>query len=278
MIDIVSVVFGEELPILSCQAQSLDLYCQDLGIRNIFVMVNEPNLSSKIDVAWWGSLGDRVVLLPREAFDVSWLENGWVNQQLLKMLGAALSQNTWSMILDAKTVITQPLTQDRLLTAEGKIKLGWIPTIEVFAPAQRIANEIFQSKNDQTLAPAGVPFFFHNQSVREMINDLESRTQQDFKSWFLAQGLLTEFVLYSTWTSIDTSRKALYDAPSLEFRVCNICHSVVDSFDDLIGLHDDTTVSLSIHRRAWHKLSTKQKEIFRDRLVACGISRAGELP
>lgn len=277
MIDIVTVVFGEELPILSCQAQSLDLYCQNLDTHNIFVMLNEPDLAKKIDLDWWGSMAHKVRLVPRETFAVEWWVDGWVNQQLLKMLGSTLSQNVWSMVLDAKTIISNPLSTQQLLTDRNQIKIGWMPTISVFQPAQDIANRLWNSDNALTLIPGGVPFFFHNECMRSMIQDIESRKQQDFKSWFLAQGKLTEFVLYSTWISTDQERKNLYANDNYLFTTQNICHSDAGQLDQMIQRIDDHAVSISIHRRAWSALSPSQKTLFRQKLLARGISRAETL-
>ena len=39
-VDLVSIVFREELQILKTQAQSIDLYLDNIGTRSIFVIVN----------------------------------------------------------------------------------------------------------------------------------------------------------------------------------------------------------------------------------------------
>jgi hypothetical protein len=41
MIDIVTVVFEQEIPVLRAQAQSIALNCQRIGIRNIYVVLND---------------------------------------------------------------------------------------------------------------------------------------------------------------------------------------------------------------------------------------------
>lgn len=278
MIDIITVVFGEELPILSCQAQSIDLYCQDLGIEQIFVMVNESNLADEIDLSWYGSLADKVRIVPRETFQVTWPDNGWLNQQLLKILGGSMSRNTWSMVLDAKTVLTRSFTKDQLLTDQGQAKFGWIPIKEVFHPARDIANKLFDSDNGKILSPSGVPFFFHNESIRSMIDYVESKTQEDFKSWFLDRGMLTEFVLYSAWIALDPARRNLYTGTDEgTLRICHVCHVFADQFDQIVNAHDDLSHTLSVHRRTWAGLSDDQKQLFRQKLLQKGISRASIL-
>lgn len=281
MIDIVTVIFGEELPIFSCQAQSIDLYCHELGIENIFVMVNEPELATKISTSWFGHLSGKVRVVPRESISNIWCQDGWLNQQALKIMGSAKSQNSWSMILDAKTVLTRPISRTKLLNAQGQSKLGWNgPVPDVFYPAQQIANELLESNHNRCLMPGGVPHFFHNASVRELINFVESKTKQDFVTWFLGQGKLTEFVLYDFWMASDPVRSQWHTntQESDVLNICNICHTQVHDFDNILKTHNESFHTLSVHRRAWANLSGAQKQVFRDRLMAKGITRAANLP
>jgi hypothetical protein len=87
-IDLVTVVFEPELPVLRAQAQSINLYCRDLGIKNIYVIVNDhESVAKQIDPAWWGDMQHRVVIMPRRTFSTNFADNGWVSQQVLKLLG-----------------------------------------------------------------------------------------------------------------------------------------------------------------------------------------------
>ena len=88
MIDIITVVFSEEMPVLRCQAQGIDLYCQNLGVRSIYVMVNDVGISHQIDPAWWGTMANRVRIIPRETFSCDWKNNGWLTQHVLKLQAA----------------------------------------------------------------------------------------------------------------------------------------------------------------------------------------------
>lgn len=279
MIDILSVVFEEELPVLQCQAQSIGIYCKDLDVNKIHVVVNDHNRLD-IDRSWWGDMSDRVEIIPREMFSMDWSVSGWVNQQVLKILGSARSSSTWTVILDAKTIFTKPITKSLLFDLDGRARFGWMHIAGVFSPAKEIANQLIDIENDNILAPAGVPFLFHNQSVRSLVDYCESQTGQDFVTWFLEQGNLTEFVLYSTWIKADPLRQELYAEPprsSEVLAVTHICHSTVDHFDNILADHGKHGHTLSIHRRAWIRLSNKQKEAFRDRLIACGIDKAVKL-
>ena len=77
MIDIVTVVFEPEIPILRAQAQSVALYGQKLGIRNIYVVLNDAEtVASQIDPAWWGPFADSVLIIPRTVFSTAFVDNG----------------------------------------------------------------------------------------------------------------------------------------------------------------------------------------------------------
>lgn len=277
MIDVVTVVFDEELPILKCQAQSIDLYCQHLGIRNIYVMVNQIQ-PIEIDRSWWGSMGHLVRVIARAAYDEPWSGNGWLDQQLLKIYGARQSNNVWSMILDAKTVLTNTITNDLLINKNGQARFDCVPISPVFHPARDISNAVFGTDNDQILMPAGVPFLFHNESIRGMITHVENSTNRAFGRWFLDQGMVTEFVLYSTWILGYPNHQKLYaDSDHCSLNICHCCHVQGDRFDEILDSHDDHSHTLSVHRKVWQGLSSEQKQRFRSRLIACGITTAEHL-
>jgi hypothetical protein len=215
------------------QAQSIDLFCEDLGIKNIYVIVNDQDsLVQQIDTAWWGQFQDRVRILPRSMFSTDYVANGWVSQQVLKLLGAALSHNHWSMILDAKTLITDRMSAEMFVITDCRSTLGRFPIQPVFEPAAKIAGDLFDIKLDHVIAPAGVPFFFHNLTVRQMIAEIENRTGQHFPEWFQQQGMLTEFVLYSGFVQYKyQTLNSMYLGTNTQ-RLCNnVCHSEVDLVD-----------------------------------------------
>jgi hypothetical protein len=124
MIDIVTVVFKQELPILKVQAKSVDLYCKDLDIQTIFVIVNDDDsVVNLIDPGWWGSLQSQVRIIPRSLFACQFVENGWVSQQALKLLASSLSDYTWSIVLDAKTLFVTPMPRLEDRPAVGQLDI-----------------------------------------------------------------------------------------------------------------------------------------------------------
>jgi hypothetical protein len=277
MIDIVTVVFEPEIPVLRAQAQSLALYGQKLGIRNIYVVLNDAEtIATQIDPAWWGPLANSVLVIPRTAFSTPFVENGWVSQQVLKLLAASISYNTYSMILDAKTVLVRELDPDHIVDSAGRIQTGIMPLYPVFAPAKKIVDELFDLDLQRQVGPGGVPCIVHNDTVRMMIADVTLRTKTSFPIWFQNQGVLTEFVLYSAFVQhLCGDIGVLYDQHNSLGGIVNVAHDETDSWSIKINqMRKGETLTVSVHRGAWTKLSAEQQQQYRDLLTQRGIEAA----
>jgi hypothetical protein len=280
MIDFCTVVFQEELPVLRVQAQSIDRYCSGLGLKNIYVLVNDSDsVLDQIDKTWWGQYQNQVQIIPRSVFSTSYVENGWISQQVLKILGASLSYNTWSMVLDAKTLVTDYLSSDMFVTNFQQLTLGIQPIAPVFFNAGQIASDLFGVPVTHVASPAGVPFFFHNHTVRQMIVEIESLTQQSFPKWFQQQGMLTEFILYTGFVQYKHKDLKKIYLNRFQKTLCNnICHSEVRMFDrKLQAARDSRTLTIGVHRHAWTQLTQQQQQAYVDYLVSLGLNSAQQL-
>jgi hypothetical protein len=278
MIDICTVVFRDEIPTLKVQAASLEQYCSKIGIRNIYVVLNDDEaLAAEIDPAWWGSLAQYVLVVPRTTFSTAWVENGWLSQQLFKILTASISYNKWTMVLDAKTMFVRELNLEDLGTPDGRLTVGTLPIYDVFKPAKDIVDQLFGIDMQTQIGPGGVPFFFHNDTVRYMIAEVTERTQQSFPEWFQRQGMLTEFMLYSGYVQHKFGTQNLTEQNALG-NVINICHSEVDQFDSkLASMQNPHTLTVSVHRNAWRELTAEQKNAYRMFLIDRNIIPAHSL-
>ena len=271
-IDLVTVVFEPELPVLRAQAQSINLYCRDLGIKNIYVIVNDHDrVADQIDPAWWGDMQHRVIVLPRRVFSADFVDNGWVSQQVLKLLGAAISFNTWSMALDAKTLFVKPLRFDDLMDSQGRPQTGSLGIQSVFEVSRSRVNRLFNIDVTTQLGPAGVPFMFNTQWVRAMMVDIEQRTGQSFPTWFQQQGSVTEFILYSGYLEFAHATDLLYNTNKCILLPCNLCHSEVAAFDRKFR-EMQHSLTVSIHRNAWTALSSDQQQQYCAFLLQRGIT------
>ena len=280
MIDIVTVVFSAELPILRVQAQSIHRYCSGLGLKNIYVLVNDSDIVlDQIDKTWWGQYQNQVQLIPRSIFSTSYVENGWVSQQVLKILGASLSYNTWTMALDAKTLIIDHLESDMFVTNSQQSTLGIQSIAPVFSNSGQIASNLFGMPVTHVASPAGVPFFFHNHTIRQMIAEIESLTQHSFPKWFQQQGMLTEFILYTGFVQYKHKDLNKIYLDQFQRKLCNnICHSEVSMFDKKLQMaQDDRPLTIGLHRHAWTQLTPQQQQAYVDYLDSLGLNWAQDL-
>lgn len=279
MIDLCTVVFRDEIATLKFQAQSVDLYCQQLNIRNIYVVVNDDeSVINQIDPGWWGSLASRVLVVPRTAFSTAWVENGWLSQQLFKMLAASISYNEFTMVLDAKTIFVRNLDPATLVNAQGKITVGQLDIYPVFEPARQIVNQLFNIQCNKQQGPGGVPFLFNNNTVRGMIVEVTERTQQQFPQWFQSQGMLTEFMLYSGYVQYCHGSLDSAVAENRMGMVVNVSHDETPQWNNkLTAMSSPNVLTVSVHRHAWPKLSQEQKQQYRDFLNTRGITLAWQM-
>ena len=278
MIDIVTVVFKDELPILKVQAESVDLYCKELGIKTIFVIVNdEDSVANQIDSAWWGSLSNCVKIIPRSFFKYNFVENGWVSQQVLKVLASALSTNQFSMILDAKTIFVKTTTLD-LLLPDGKMAGGLYKIQEVFSTSARIVGELFNVVVDRNGGLSGVPFIFNTNDIHGMIAEIESRTNDSFPNWFQDQGMVTEYILYVGYCIYRYGNLDKIYSLTVPYQVVNLCHSQTGIISNkLLEMSEPGSLTVSVHRRAWTVMTTEQQHIYKQLLVDRGIKTAEDL-
>lgn len=279
MFDICTVVFKEDIRSLQVQAESIHKYCKDIGIRNIYVVVNDDEyLLEQIFLSWWKDFTPNVFLIPRTMFSTAWVNNGWVSQQVFKLLTASISYNVYTLVLDAKTIITKELTKKILIDQDGRPRVGRTPLYPVFESSQKICEQTWNIKMHEQLGPGGVPFVLHNDTVRCMIAETTALTNVPFPLWFQSQGTLTEFMFYSAYVQARYgSLDALYSPESSIFPV-NVCHSEFEIFDSkLEQMRHPNVTSVSVHRDTWARLSPEQKTAFQTHLLDRGLWQSYDL-
>ena len=104
-----------------------------------------------------------------------------------------------------------------------------------------------------------------------MIQEVQSRTGQDFAAWFQDQGMITEFILYSGYVLFSQgSFDKIYNVNSAVVVPCNLCHSEVAAFDRKFSQMSQAT-TVSVHRMAWQQLSDQQRDQYTNFLSQRGI-------
>lgn len=260
MLDLITVVFQEELNLLRIQAESIHKYISDNNINSITVIVNDKdNVASLIDSAWWKSHQHKVKIKPYSSYNYVSRINGWENQQLLKLLAASESSSKWAMVLDAKTWFIQPLDANKLFDAYGKPCVGSAGISPHFKSSQQFVERYYNVRMPDIIGPAGVPFLFESATVRDMIDEIPG-----FIEWFQTNvrypNLITEFHLYSGYVlSKYNDYKYLYNNTRY-YDAVNIADWEADNFDAIYSnlISNDRVLTASIHRRAYSKLAESQ--------------------
>jgi hypothetical protein len=277
MTNLITVVFDEELPILKTQAQSIDLYMDNDVVDQILIVVNDQDhVASKIESTWWGKFQDRVCVIPKKNFCTQFHSHGWYSQQLLKLLAAASCYNPWSLILDAKTLFVKPITKSMLFDKDLRACVGRsLPIAPVFVPAQTKTQNLFGIELPDVLSPAGVPFFFHNNTVRDLISTVENMTNQSFAEWFTQNTDLTEFILYSGFVTYKFKNfDTLYNQITASLRCMNVAHFEINVFEEKWQeiKNNPQFTTVSVHRHAWSQLTPQQQQNYRDFLSSKGLT------
>jgi hypothetical protein len=154
--------------------------------------------------------------------------------------------------------------------------VGQLDIYPVFERSQQIVNQLFDISLTKQLGPGGVPFVLNNRAVRAMIAEVEDKTATSFPEWFQAQGMLTEFILYSGYVHLHGGFDKLYNVGTNAIIPVNICHSEVAAFDRKFNeMHNALTVS--IHRAAWTELTAEQHQQYQHFLIDRGIIAAWKL-
>jgi hypothetical protein len=141
MIDLVTVVFQAELPLLEIQAKSISQYVDPQDINQITVVVNDhDSVGGMIDPSWWGIHASQVKILPYSDYQYISRVNGWENQQLIKLLAASRATSSWSMVLDAKTWFVRKLEMHQLFDEVGRACTGRCNVFPEFESVNNLLN------------------------------------------------------------------------------------------------------------------------------------------
>ena len=270
MIDIITVVFQQELYYLEIQARSIEQYIDSDRIGKIFVVVNDnDSVCNLVDKNWWGNNSHKVIVIPRTRFGVREQLHGWDSQQLYKLFGASIAASKWSMCLDAKTWFVQNLDFDKMFDSTGRVNLRSFPTIPVFKPAETFVETFYKIESKEVIGPGGVPFFFHTQTMIDLIKDLEDNHQITLIDFFsknvMSPVFLTEFMLYSGFVKYKYGSHNILYSQNQYYSVTNLADFQKYEFDKIfVQMQDPNNLTASIHRRVYQYLTEKQLQTWVD--------------
>lgn len=265
MIDLITVVYRPEIPYLEIQAKSIENNFTEDQIKTIYIVVNDDDsVVNQIDKSWYGKFANRVVIYPYSIFGYVNRVGGWDNQQLCKILAAARSTCEWSVVLDAKTFFVKRCKTELLFDNSNRACTNLLKPLPVFESAKTFTEKLYNIELDHIIGPGGVPFLFHTDTVKSMIDDTEKLTKQTFIEFFQSNvcypNLITEFYLYSAYVKYKYKKYDTLYAQKQPWNCVNIADWEVENFDQLFSLMQKfLTLTVSIASKSWVLLKPEQK-------------------
>ena len=177
---------------------------------------------------------------------------------MCKILASARSKTEWSVVLDAKTFFAKPFVIGRLFDG-GKPCVGQIPVVNHWEDAKMFLQDFYDIKLESMIGPGGVPFFFHNDTVREMIQSIEN-----FNNWFQEKlyensaphkTLVTEFMLYSAFVMKKYGNYTSLYSEKSEVTAFNVSDWEADKFEQIFSTRAHT---VSVAEKTKRLLSSEQ--------------------
>lgn len=265
MIDLITVVYRPEIPYLEIQAKSIENNFTEDQIKTIYIVVNDDDsVVNQIDKSWYGKFADRVVIYPYSIFGYVNRVGGWDNQQLCKILAAARSTCVWSVVLDAKTFFVKKCKTELLFDNSNRACTNLLKPLPVFESAKTFTEKLYDIELDHIIGPGGVPFLFHTDTVKSMIDDTEKLTKQTFIEFFQSNvcypNLITEFYLYSAYVKYKYKKYDTLYAQKQPWNCVNIADWEIENFDQLFSLMQKfLTLTVSVASKSWVLLKPEQK-------------------
>jgi len=263
--DLLTVVFRDEIHLIKTQARSIDQYFNPNDISTIKIIVNDSaDVAELIDPAWWGQHQSKVNI---ELRSFKCVVNGWESQQLCKLLGAANSNSTWSMALDAKTWFIQPVELSKLFDSQGRARNKSVPLSDHFLSSKNFVKQFYGVDLNKIIGPGGVPFLFHVDTVRELVNSIDNFVDF-FQTNVKYPNLLAEFYLYSGYVlSKYKTYDILYNQDDPYYVNFNVAHNESEKMDEFYKYITPNLLTASIHRNAYPLLTENQLKTWHDLLI-----------
>jgi len=208
-LDVVTVVFNDELRLLKLQARSMGRYLDPTLVGSIYVIVNDrrPAVVRAFFLEHilpeYGSLKHKVrFLLHDDVWQTRNRRFGWQSQQALKLIAARQVKADSYLILDAKNHFVRPVQSDAFFAPDGRLRSHLYLMVPKFQQAFAAACDLFGLPGDHNgpCLPTTTPFLADRQLVTDMLQTIEARVGQPFEHYFMqAKGRYTEFSLYSAF-------------------------------------------------------------------------------
>lgn len=257
-IDIVTVCFDDDLPLMWLQARSLRLFMDQRAINRIHLISNSNSPEFEIALRGtvlpeYGYLRERVSIRHvSEYFPDSFVHGGWETQQVIKLLVSRHVSTDHYLILDAKNHFIRPTTLRSFFTEDGRAISVMSP--HGFTDRLNAGRRLFGLENvtsEFPTMPVTTPYVAFTSMIREMIEEIETQHGCPFHQTFL-EHRLAEFHLIFSYLCKTNSVEKFYAFDHDQATVSIWPHHSDQDIMRIIGGLDDWSgiVALGCHRMA----------------------------
>lgn len=259
-VDFVTVVYEHDIFSMKLQARSVARNFRADDIGRIFIIVNELapeycySLLQRHVLPEYGRLISKIEIIPMTRMMRPHVRiSGLKSQQALKLLASRLVGSRFYVALDAKNHLIQPSALESVVDLKSK-KARTHKNRRNRAPDKALmeALEYFQATPTDFELPSTAPFTFHAASVRQMIDEIETREGAHFDDFMLDRGWgFTEYSLYFAYLlTKETGPGELYRFASRNAAlIARRAPAEGDAFNEFIdGLEANPVMTLGIHR------------------------------
>lgn len=278
-IDFLTVVYKPEVDLLINQGASFDLRVDSENVGNIFIMINDQDESIKYQIqpSWYKKHADKVKILTRQ--DINYLpgpqEDGWHTQQMVKLLGTAVSNNEWLIVIDSKTWFARDFKIDELFE-NNKAKCNLMVCNDWFKPGTEKFGKMLGIETSSCIWPNGVPHFMRPEVNRQMMNYVSQLTSQPFQTFFesnnKSKDMITEFICYDVYCQWSGDYEKYYIDHQTTTHVKNLADWELENFDQWVNrLNIDNPLTVSIKGEAFKKMTAEQRDKWHHYLSTIGL-------
>jgi len=214
----VTVAHEADWGVLALQARSMNLYLPaDLAAEIIVVDNSSAGAPAEVRGALRRNYGDLIskvrFLSANEIADIPETTNGWLSQQILKLMVCQEVSTNRFVLLDAKNHLVFPL-QRSFLESGDRIP-AWIRNYEKhslrpFLEQSLLYFELNPEDHIKAFLPAITPYTMPTAVVRDLIRLVVEREDKPFPVAFLEHGF-SEFFLFAAFITVLGKTEEIYD-------------------------------------------------------------------
>lgn len=275
-VSLVTVAYSDERRMLRLQARSIARFVDEGLAQSVFVIANDPSFGEFRDYFErsirddYGAMADRVQLVDGYGLlGAAWKTDGWVRQQILKLVSARLADSDYLLILDAKNHFIRPLTHAHLFAPDGLMRIVQYRLNDAFTQEFQNACDLFgaepTAQDFEVALPQSTPYICRRRSLLDMLSLAERLSGLPFETFFVERGPFTEFYIYYAYLLSQPELLAsLYVAHSnMNVTFWNPGIETEETFRDKAQrLQSPNVCSLGIHRRYIKRMPARAREAF----------------